>query len=88
MTIVSIYPIRPQHLFYIALFRQTEIVGRVILSTLFAALSHTPTHHNDEDEDGEVTVLNDEPAEEFAMSTICPPPTYHHHNEDEEDFQK
>ena len=39
MTIMSIYPIGPQHLFYIALFRQTEIVGRVVLSTLFAIIS-------------------------------------------------
>ena len=38
--IMSIYPIGPQHLFYIGLFRQTEIVGRVALSTLVPALSH------------------------------------------------
>ena len=40
MMIISIYPIGPQHLFYIALFRQTEIVGRVVVSTL---LPHYPT---------------------------------------------
>ena len=36
-----------QHLFYIALFRQKEIVGRVVLSTLAPALSH------DVDDDGD-----------------------------------
>ena len=58
MRIVSIYPIRRQHLFYIALFRQTEIVGRVVLSTL---LPHYPTQHHDEDE--VTAVVNNEPAE-------------------------
>ena len=38
-----------QHLFYIALFRQKEIVGRVLLSTLAPALSHGVDDDRDDD---------------------------------------
>ena len=62
MMIMSIYPIGPQHLFYIGLFRQTEIVGRVVLSTLLPHYPTPPTHDDDV-----VTVVNNEPAEQFAI---------------------
>ena len=37
-----------QHLFYITLFRQKEIVGRVVLSTLVPALSHDVDDEHDQ----------------------------------------
>ena len=54
-----------QHLFYIALFRQKEIVGRVVLSTLVPALSHDVDddgddyHHHHEQDQLVVVVMMD-----------------------------
>ena len=47
-----------QHLFYIALFRQKEIVGRVVLSTLVPALSHELDDDHGDDHDGPIMTGN------------------------------